>query len=152
MGDKKMHRIEIDRKNDPRGKFVIEDFKVFGIENLANVKGRDVYYLDGSLSPAQVEKISSELLCDPVVESFSIDQVSEGFEILYNPGVTDPKEDSIKKAVKDIGFVIDQVKTGTTYIITGSFDEQVLIKMAGNFLYNPLIQHIRTASDSPTDP
>ncbi len=146
-----MHRVEIIIRNDPRGKFVKDDFKVFGIYDIDEVDVRDIYYLDGSLSQRQVEKIANELLCDPVVGSYSIDRPSEGFEILYNPGVTDPKEDSVKKAVKDLGFNLEKVNTGTEYVISGSFDEQILLKVAGNFLYNPLIQHVRTGSVSISD-
>ncbi len=145
-----MHRIEIDRRGEPRGKSIIDDFRVFGIVGLDDVRVRDVYYLDGTLSDENVEQIAKELLSDPVVERFWIGHNEEGFEVLYNPGVTDPKEASIKKAIKDIGFVVDQVRTGTKYIIAGCYDMGSLIRTAGHFLYNPLIQHIRNSDEGMT--
>lgn len=146
-----MYRIEIRRKDDPRGKFIKEEFKSFGLDRIEYVEVRDVYYLHGKISKEQAEFIAKELFCDVVVEEYYIGE-PEGFEILYNPGVTDPKEDSIKKAIVDIGIEIDAAKTGTNYIFKGNFDEVKLKECASLFLYNPLIQHIRYAEEEVYKP
>ncbi|MGQ9817561.1 MAG: phosphoribosylformylglycinamidine synthase subunit PurL [bacterium] len=137
-----MFRIEIRRKNDPRGKFVKEDFESIGFKGITSVEVRDVYYIYDSIPYEKVVFLARELFCDPVVEEFKICS-GRGLEILFNPGVTDPKEDSIKKAAKDIGITLNHVKTGTNYIFKGRFDRERLIHTAGLFLYNPLIQHIK---------
>jgi phosphoribosylformylglycinamidine synthase len=146
-----MYRIEIRRRDDPRGKFIKEEFKSFGLDGIEYIEVRDIYYLHGDLSKDQVEFIARELLCDSVVEEYYIGE-PEGFEILYNPGVTDPKEDSIKKAIADIGVEINAAKTGTNYIFKGNFDEKKLKKCASLFLYNPLVQHIRHAEEEVYKP
>jgi len=146
-----MYRIEIRRRDDPRGKFIKEEFKSFGLDGIEYIEVRDIYYLHGDLSRDQVEFIARELLCDSVVEEYYIGE-PEGFEILYNPGVTDPKEDSIKKAIADIGVEINAAKTGTNYIFKGNFDEKKLKKCASLFLYNPLVQHIRHAEEEVYKP
>ncbi len=141
-----MNRIEVRRKNDPRGSFVKQEFAAFGVRGIDSIEVRDVYYLHGALNSAQVERIAKELLCDAVVEEYYLGK-PEGFEILYNPGVTDPREASIKKATRDIGLEIERVKTGTQYIIKGDYDDVKLKKYASLFLYNPLIQHIKHAAE-----
>jgi phosphoribosylformylglycinamidine synthase II len=146
-----MYRIEIRRKDDPRGAFVKREFESFGFKGIESVQVRDVYYLHGKLSKQEVEFIAREVFCDTVVEKYTIGE-PEGFEILYNPGVTDPKEDSIKKAIADIGINIDAVKTGTNYIFKGNFDKENLKKCASLFLYNPLIQHTRYAEEKLYEP
>jgi len=143
-----MHRIEIKRRDDPRGRFVQNDFESFGIRDIKDVEVHDVYYLDENLSTRQVKLIAEELLCDPVVEEYFIGQ-GNGFEILYNPGVTDPKEDSIKKAIIDLGIKVNLVKTATNYILKGKFNEKRVKECASLFLYNPLIQHIRYGKEEP---
>ena len=101
-----------------------------GIED---VEVRDVYYIRAQITKEQTEIIASELLCDPVIEEYYLSELPDhgahhiqthGFEILYNPGVTDPKEGSVKKAIADLGIKIDDVKTATYYIFKGKFDEQ----------------------------
>ena len=135
-------RIEVERKDDPRGKLIKDDFISFGIDKIDHILVKDVYYLHGDISEQVASRIARELLCDPVVEEFRIGK-PQGFEILYNPGVSDPKEDSIRKALADLKIDIEAVKTGTNYIITGSFDENELRQTAALFLFNPLVQHIK---------
>lgn len=140
-----MHRVEVKRKNDPRPKSVKEDFESLGIKGIREVEVRDIYYLDKNLSLKQVNLIARELFCDPVVEKYSI-RPGVGFEVLYNPGVTDPKEESIKKAIADLGSMTSNVKTAINYIIKGTPGSKFMRKIetaASLFLYNPLIQHIR---------
>ncbi len=137
-----IYRIEIRRKNDLRGKFIKESFQSFGLSGIDDVVVRDVYYLHGGLSQEQVDLIAKELLCDSVIEGYYCGE-AEGFEIVYNPGVTDPKESSIKKAIADLGIEIEAAKTGKNYIIKGEFDVAKLEECASLFLYNPLVQHIK---------
>lgn len=146
-----IYRVQINRKNDPRNKLVKEDFASFGVDTIDHVRVGDVYYLHGDITREQAERIACELLCDPVIEQYRIGD-PEGFEILYNPGVTDPKEDSIRKALTDLAIKLDTVKTGTNYIITGSYDEVELQHIAGMFLYNPLVQHIKHAAEEVYKP
>ncbi len=141
-----MYRIEIRRKDDPRGKFVKQEFISFGFDEIDSVHVRDVYYLYGTLSESQAQFIAKELLCDAVIEEYYLG-APKGFEILYNPGVTDPKEESVKKAIADLGIVVDAVKTGTNYVFTGHYDKQKLTECASLFLYNPLVQHIKHADE-----
>jgi len=45
-----MYRIEIRRRDDPRGKFIKEEFKSFGLDGIEYIEVRDIYYLHGDLS------------------------------------------------------------------------------------------------------
>ncbi len=144
-----MYRIEIRRREDLRGKFVKENFESIGLSGIESVEVRDVYYLDKRFTKKEIEFIARELFCDPVVEEFRIGK-GEGFEILYNPGVSDPKEESIRKAIGDLGIKMPesyQIKTATNYIFKGRFKPERLKEYAGLFLYNPLVQHIREARE-----
>ena len=139
------HRIEITSRSDPRGNFIKDSFHSFGLTGVDEVQVSDVYYVSGDLSSEQVEMIARELLCDPVTEEYRIGKGEESagvFEILYNYGVTDPKEESVRKAIADLGIEIQSVKTGNSYVIKGEFDRDQLIKKAELFLFNPLIQHV----------
>ena len=65
-----MYRIEIKRRDDPRGKLVKEEFKSFGAVGIDDIEVRDVYYILAEISKRQAEFIASELLCDPVIEEY----------------------------------------------------------------------------------
>ncbi len=148
-------RIEIWRKNDPRGNFIRESFHSFGLSGVGSVVVSDVYYIIGHLSEEEIELIAKAVLSDPVVEEFHVNgkkQEKGGFEILYNLGVTDPKEHSVKKAIADIGLAVDSVKTGNKYIVEGDVNHAQLIVCAELFLYNPLIQHVKRGDEDVYDP
>jgi phosphoribosylformylglycinamidine synthase II len=145
------YRIEIRRDNDPRGNFIIDTFRSFQFTGIDSISVRDVYYIYGDITTEHAECIAQKLLCDPVVEHYHIGE-SEGYEILYNPGVSDPKEGSVKKAIGDIGIKANSVRTGTQYLIKGDYSENDMLACARLFLYNPLIQHIRRAQEEPYNP
>uniref|UniRef100_A0A7V0Z589 Phosphoribosylformylglycinamidine synthase subunit PurL n=1 Tax=candidate division WOR-3 bacterium TaxID=2052148 RepID=A0A7V0Z589_UNCW3 len=146
-----MYRIEIKRKNDPRGKFVKEDFESIGFQGIDSVEVKDVYYIYDKIPYRKVIYLAENLFCDPVVETYKICS-GKGFEILFNPGVTDPREDSIKKAANDLGIKLSSVGTGVNYIFRGNFDKEKLKNYASLFLYNPLIQHIKQVGEQEFKP
>ncbi len=146
-----MYRIEIKRKNDPRGRFVKEDFESIGFKGISSVEVKDVYYIYDKIPYRTVIFLAENLFCDPVVEEYKICP-GKGFEILFNPGVTDPKEDSIKKAANDLGIKLRSVKTGVNYIFRGVFNKEKLKDYASLFLYNPLIQHIKKIGEKEFKP
>jgi phosphoribosylformylglycinamidine synthase II len=152
---RKRSRIEIFRHADTRGNFIKESFHNFGFSNVEEVIVSDVYYITGELSLEQIHSIAENVLCDSVIEYYVVDDASAdkgGIEILYNPGVTDPKEASVKKAITDVGLTVDSVKTGNHYVIKGVFDREELLARAELFLYNPLVQHVRRGDEKAYDP
>jgi len=139
------------RRDDPRGDLLKKDFLTFGLQGLTGIDVMDVYYLDSDISQEEAHTIARQLLCDTVVEQYRIGAPT-GFEILYNPGVTDPRTASIIKAVSDLGLHIDTARTGIHYLFHGHVNMAHLQDCAAQFLYNPLIQHIRHAREAPVAP
>ncbi len=152
---KNIFRIEITRRSDKRGNFIRESFHSFGLISVKQVSVSDIYYVAGDLSVDQAESIAKNVLCDPVIEHYKLDVAGaegDGLEILYNLGVTDPKAESVKKAIADIGIQVDSIKTGNNYIIDGDFDDRQIISCAELFLYNPLVQHVKRGSEQVYSP
>ncbi|MBA7623474.1 Phosphoribosylformylglycinamidine synthase subunit PurL [subsurface metagenome] len=64
-------------------------------------------------------------------------------EVAYNAGVTDPVEDSVLKAIRDLGVgSVRAVKTSKRYLIAGRLDAHQLEVICSRLLVNPIIQHI----------
>ncbi len=142
----KKYRLEIKRKTfDPRTEEIKNSLQELNIRGITNVSIIDVYYLEGKLTKQQARNIGQKLLCDPVTESFYLGKTKiagQEVEVAYNPAVTDPVEESVKKALKDIDLPVTQVKTARRYIFKGKLTRENIIAFAPKLLYNPLIQHL----------
>jgi len=152
-----LFRIEVSVRAsfpDPRGDSLETDIHDIGITTVTQVRVSDVYLLEGELDGSEVERIGRELLADPVVEDFSW---GEGLiphiegsdahvvEVAYNPGVTDPVEESIGKAIRDLGITVAKsIKTARKYSLWGDFSEETLQSICDKLLVNNLIQHVVT--------
>ncbi len=114
-----------------------------------------LYRLEGNVSGSQADWIVRELLSDPVVETYHInDEPAEHGTIFADvwpkPGVADPVGGSVLKAIRDLGVsTLNQASSGTRYIFTskqadlnGKNRDEALV-FANRELLNPLIQECR---------
>jgi len=64
-------------------------------------------------------------------------------EVAYNAGVTDPVEESVLKAIRDLAIRgVRAVKTSRRYLIEGQLNALQLENISGRLLVNPIIQHV----------
>ncbi len=150
-----MHRIEVYLKShlpDPRGLGLVKDIHDLGITTVSDVRVVDIYWLDADLSSDTLELICRNLLADGVTQNYqyglTLQQeggAGDGYhtvEVAYNAGVTDPLEDTVMKAIRDLGVSgVRAVKTAKRYLIEGQLDEYQLEAVCSRLLVNPIIQH-----------
>ncbi len=147
-----MNRIEIRLRSglpDARGQGLVKDIHDLGIRGVRDVRVVDIYWLDADLAARQLDIVCSRLLADPLVQEYSYDAPATaatggGFtvEVAYNAGVVDPVEQSVLKAIKDLGLTgVRAVKTAKRYIIQGRVAKKNLDLICGRLLVNPIIQH-----------
>ena len=151
-----MHRIEVRLKSylpDARGLSLVKDIHDLGITTVSDVRVVGIYWLDADLATDKLDLICQRLLADPVTQEyqcepgFSVeDKASTNYhtiEVAYNAGVTDPVEDTVMKAVRDLGIGgVKVVKTARRYLIDGQLDEDQLEVICSRLLVNPIIQHV----------
>ncbi len=151
-----MHRIEVRLKShlpDARGQGLVKDIHDLGIATVSDVRVVDIYWLDAALSPATLDLIGRNLLADPVTQLYSCQQGSpagqldesgyHAVEVAYNAGVTDPVEDSVLKAIKDLEVEgVGVVKTSKRYLIKGKLTDEQMEVICSRLLVNPIIQHV----------
>ncbi|HUV75923.1 MAG TPA: phosphoribosylformylglycinamidine synthase subunit PurL [Dehalococcoidales bacterium] len=152
-----MHRVEVHLKShlpDARGLGLVKDIRDLGITTVTNVHVADIYWLDADLTPDVLDLVGYRLLADPITQecrysTLSIDTLGEvkqqlhAVEVAYNAGVADPVEESVLKAIRDLGLEgVRAVKTSKKYIIEGQLDENQLEVICGRLLVNPIIQHV----------
>ena len=152
-----MHRVEVCLKShlpDARGLSLVRDIYDLGITTVSNVQVADIYWLDADLSPDELDLICRSLLADPVTQEYQcftpatdirgeVDKQSHTIEVAYNAGVTDPVEETIMKALRDLGVGgVRAVKTARRYLLQGRLDEYQLQVICNRLLVNPIIQHV----------
>ncbi len=151
-----MHRLEVSLKShlpDARGLGLVKDIHDLGITTVSRARVVDIYWLDADLAPDKLELVCRGLLADPVTQEY---RYQPGFpaaeetgtnlhtvEVTYQAGVTDPVEDTIIKAVRDLGIGgVRAVKTARRYLLQGPLDEDQLEVICDQLLVNPIIQHV----------
>ncbi|MEE9366879.1 MAG: phosphoribosylformylglycinamidine synthase subunit PurL [Dehalococcoidales bacterium] len=151
-----MHRIEVRLKShlpDARGQGLVKDIHDLGISTVSDVRVVDIYWFDAELDATTLDLLGRSLLSDPVTQvcsyrqGSSAEQIDESryhaVEVAYNAGVTDPVEDSVLKAIRDLELEgIRTVKTSKRYLIEGQLTGEQLEIICSRLLVNPIIQHI----------
>ena len=150
-------RIEITKTTtDPEAKALESDIRDIAGGASADVRITRLYYLEGEIGKADVERIAAEVLCDPVCESSCVRPAvvgSIGTEVLYNPGVMDPSVESIARSLSDLGFEHVEIRTGRAYEFEfgGSRGRRAADSIQGlvvkGLLVNPVIQHAAKAGE-----
>ncbi|MFC1908549.1 phosphoribosylformylglycinamidine synthase subunit PurL [Chloroflexota bacterium] len=163
-----MHRLEVSLKShlpDARGDGLVRDIHDLGIATVSGVRVVDIYWLDAELTGNELDLIGRCLLAEPVTQDYFLGKSTQNgemtkpgyhsIEVAHNPGVTDPVEDSVLKAIGDLGLSgIRAVRTGKKYIIEGQFGEGQLEIICSRLLVNPIIQHVvdQEQPGSPENP
>jgi len=126
------------------------DIEDLGIGKVERVKMIQVYRLEGELSEGEVLRICSELLADPITQDYSYNgpliigaSGTHILEVAYNPGVMDPVEATVIKALWDLGIEdVKSVKTAKKYVLWGALMEEELQIICDRLLVNRTIQHL----------
>ncbi len=141
---------------DPRAESLKKDIADLGISGIEHIDICDVYSLAGELGPDEVRRICREVLVDPIIQDYRFEMTAgappkaEGFsvEVAYNPGVMDPIEHSLRKAITDLGIdKVNVIKTGKKYVLRGNVSKDNLQSIVNKLLLNPVVQHVVAGSE-----
>jgi phosphoribosylformylglycinamidine synthase II len=164
-----MHRVEVRLKShlpDARGLSLVKDIHDLGITTISDVRVVDIYWLDASTTPDGLDSICRHLLTDPITQEYGLfttptdtspgkeDEVNQHvIEVAYNAGVADPVEDTVMKAIGDLGINgVRAVRTAKRYLIQGTPGDDDLQIISSRLLVNPIIQHVVTEFHFPENP
>jgi phosphoribosylformylglycinamidine (FGAM) synthase PurS component len=87
------------RPDDPRSAAYLADAHALGLTSVSGLRCHDLYFIEGQLSEADLERLAVELLSDPVTQEYRYmcltDQAATPatagvVEVALRPGVTDP--------------------------------------------------------------
>src|SRR4030042_4852188 len=132
------------------------DIEDLGIGKVERVKMIQVYRLEGELSEGEVLRICREPLAAPITQDYSYNgpliigaSGTHILEVAYNPGVMDPVEATVIKALWDLGIErVESVKTARKYVLWGALTDSDLQTICDRLLVNRTIQHLVAEGES----
>ncbi|MFO0793542.1 MAG: phosphoribosylformylglycinamidine synthase subunit PurL [Candidatus Brocadiaceae bacterium] len=153
-------RIEIFFKDvctDTQGNNLRAEIETFGFYGITNIRVCQVYIIFGNFSKEKLNSIARKLLADTVTQDYEIsefglrnlDAHTHIIEISRKPGVMDPVEQSVLKALRDLGIKAEGVKTAQKYIIQGNLPPETIRTIATKVLANTKIEDIYIHPELP---
>jgi phosphoribosylformylglycinamidine synthase subunit PurSL len=159
--------------SDPRSAGFLSDAHALGFEDLRRINCQDLYFIEGQLSPQEMQQLALELLSDPVVQKaeYAVLDIQDSntrlssieysiIEVALRPGVTDPVAQEIVRAAHELGFKgVQRAATGLRFQVEGEVlslpkDLKVerLEKLAKQLLANNVVQHWTIGEITPSFP
>jgi len=129
---------------NPKANSLKEDILLLGISSVEKIWINEIFYLEGSLSIPDIEKLTNKVLVDPALEEYSInrllDRKGKNTTIVFKPGVFDEEGETLKEVARSLRFKVTKTKTGKRYIFKGNVSEKELKIIQNRLLMNDLIQ------------
>lgn len=146
---------------DPRAAGLLKDAHALGLSAVTGLAVQDLYFVEGELAPADLERLAEELLHDPVAQTASWRgsqaPLADGrvIEIALRPGVTDPVADQIVRCAHVLGIQgVTRAATGQRFGVHGKerITDAELHTLARRLLANPVIHHYALGQIQPSFP
>lgn len=115
-----------------------------------------VFFLLGTLTNTDAQKIAEELLTDPVTERYVIGSETQPdachtVDVALHPGVTDPQAESLLQAAHRLGIeTLERAATGTRFVLFGDISHEQVRLLSERMFSNPVIQDYSV--DTPITP
>jgi len=133
---------------DGRAAALLTQIAHLGIDRVTGLQVSDLYFIRGTLTEAELNRLAAELLCDPVVEGYALQppdvQPPPGvavIEVGLHPGVTDPVAGHLLRRAQLLGLKVEAAATAKRYLVEGPLSVEDLHQIAQELLCNAVIQH-----------
>ncbi|MDR2391712.1 MAG: hypothetical protein LBE84_08560, partial [Planctomycetota bacterium] len=151
-------RVEVATQNtedDIEARNALHELREYGLSQLTSARSSRIYAIRGNLTYLDIDRIAGELLTDPVLEMFSVNQtvfpelgsLEHMIEIARRSGVMEPSETSALKVTAALGLKVDQIRLGWRYIFNGPVSKSVLYTAVLRILANPVIEKVAIDSE-----
>jgi phosphoribosylformylglycinamidine synthase subunit PurSL len=155
-------RIEVQSQHTSEANSILQEAAALGISGLQGCTISRLYFIEHDLSPAEINRLCTMLLVDPVTEkarwqpvdtpslampeSASCDHL---VEVTYRPGVTDVSARELARGMAEIGIDGGEVVTGIRYELEGEIAPAEVRRLARQLLSNETVQHFSLEPVSP---
>jgi phosphoribosylformylglycinamidine synthase len=142
-----MERIEVRVREgiaDPAGVAALHDLRLAGLV-AESVRVHQVFFVDGLRDPGRA---ATEVFIDPVMEERGARGRGVAVSVSKRPGVMDPAEASILRALRALGERPSRAVTAKTYWIVADATPAEILAAVGRSLANEVIEEI-TLGEAP---
>jgi phosphoribosylformylglycinamidine synthase II len=166
------------RTDDPRSAAYLADAHALGLTAVTGLRCHDLYFIEGQLTQADLERLAVELLSDPVTQRYTFTCLTNGatlppasgvVEVALRPGVTDPVAEQIVRGARLLGIAgVARASTGLRFEIDVDYQKTnhgdtetqrfsivitpILHLMAKRLLANAVIQRYAIGEIEPVFP
>jgi phosphoribosylformylglycinamidine synthase subunit PurSL len=150
---------------NPHSAGILGDALALGLDQIKAIQCNDLYFIQGALDKAQLDRLGLELLSDPVSQnvewselngSSSVQDELCGYqvEVALRPGVTDPVAEQIVRAAHEIGLRgVQRASTAQQFWVKGEHLTPALLdQLARRLLSNAVIQRYALGEIDPAFP
>ena len=133
-------------QRDRVGEELVAEARDIGWTDPIQVQTARGFLLQGSLEVTQVEAIAQQLLAEPVVEAYRIEQQNGEHDsghvfVLPKPGVTDAQAETALAAMQALGYSVEAVRTYRKFQFQNQSADQ-LEQLAKKLLFNDAIEQV----------
>lgn len=145
---------------DARGEQLRREVAALGIAGVERVETANLYFLEGELDEAAMQRLGAALLADPVVERCRLERPGDAqtaapagawvVEVALLPGVTDAVAENLLAGARLLG--VDGLTWATAaqrFVVHGALAEADVHRIARSLLANELIQSYRLGPVQP---
>lgn len=168
--DNEVHRFLVAPRaaEDPRSAGFLQDAHALGISAVEHIRCLDLYFIQGTLTPLEIQTLADRLLHDPVTQEVlhthpaagnpsAADCILNGIfivEVALRPGVTDPVAEQVVRAAHVLGIPgVLAASTGLRFELQGAqLTPLECSLLAERLLSNPVIQHHTLGEIEPSFP
>jgi phosphoribosylformylglycinamidine synthase II len=152
---------------DPRSASYLEDAHALGLSGIRAITCCNLYFIQGSPTPAQLDRLANEVLHDPVTEAIhwqdsgghppalvAIQPAGQFIDVTLRAGVTDPVAEQILRAAHTLSMKnINAASTGQRFVVKGEhLSATDLHHLAQRLLCNPVTQRYTLGEIIPDFP
>ena len=149
---------------DPRSAALLSDAHALGLNQVSRIDCADLFFIEGDLSEAELQRLAVELLSDPLVQTVEWEPISAHtgalasdthlLEVALRPGVTDPVAEQMVRAAHLMGIAgVRQASTGQRFWVSGpALSDDTLTLLAGRLLANLIIHSFSLGEIQPVFP
>jgi len=140
-----------DEQSDTVGESTCATIRELGVLSITRVRCSRIFRIAGELDREAVDCVARQLLIDPVIENYSIDEpllernapaASRILIVARKTGVMDPVEASTIKGIADLGYKAESVRQMHKYLLVGNPSEHELQLVGSKVLANEVIEEI----------
>ncbi|MYI55855.1 MAG: phosphoribosylformylglycinamidine synthase, partial [Acidimicrobiia bacterium] len=124
-----------------------------GVTGLSGCRFWTVYHVEGLLSEADVVRLCTEVLVDPVTDEVAVgaaDATAQVVEVAPLAGVTDGAARELERAAAVLGLPPLRAATARRYELSGELDEADIEVLTARLLANPTIERSHGGELAPS--